>query len=400
MQSEHGNAPIPIIYVNDASGLAQVCSALACATEACIDTEFHREHTYFPVFALLQIACNGRCFIIDPLAIEDLSPLWHALQRRELLKILHASRQDLEVIHHASGTVLEPIFDTQLAAAFLGLGDQISLAGLVKNILHVRMPKSQSISDWLNRPLSREQIAYAADDVRYLKPLYDHLHRELAHLGRLAWLYEEQRSLVESRFYVNDPENAYLRLKGTSKLRAHQLAVLRELALWRETTAMKLNQPKKRIASDEALVELSRKSQLNRNDLAHLRCTGTSCLRKHADEVLKAWRKGRDCPPCRWPKPEHPVHSAKGVELPRDMLATLVRIRAEECRIAPGLLANRNELKLLAHWAIQGGHPPKLRCLSGWRKKLVGDDLLRLLEGKICLCVDAKTKKPTLRRAP
>lgn len=382
-------------YVQRQEQLDEACNQLAAARVLAVDTEFHRENTYYPQFALLQIASGEHCFIIDPLAIADLSPLWQLLAEEHILKVLHAGRQDIEIILLQSGRVPLPLFDTQIAAALTGLGEQIGLASLVQRLLKKRLPKLESFSDWLARPLSPEQIAYGADDVIFLLPVYQQLKDRLKAQGRLTWLEQEQRRLTDPASYRNEPASAFWRVKGSNRLKPRQLAVLRALAAWREVRAEAADKPRRRIVSDEVLVAMARRSHITLDDLGRMRGIGVATLRKYGRDLLAAWQQGSDCPEGDWPQVEVNNHSP-GTELRQEMLATLVKLRADEIQIAPSMLAKRAELARLASWAQRGhGKPPDVDCLKGWRRQLVGNDLLRLLEGELCLRVDASSRRPT-----
>lgn len=186
-------------YIDTADSLKQACDELAKASVLCVDTEFHREKTYFAQFALLQIASREKCFVIDPTAIDDLSPVWKLMHDESIMKVFHAARQDLEIIMLESGALPSPLFDTQVAAALLGYGQQIGFGNLVQRILKKALPKQESFSDWLARPLTSKQLIYAADDVIYLMPIYQHLEEQLQATGRRDWLIEEQETLSSDK---------------------------------------------------------------------------------------------------------------------------------------------------------------------------------------------------------
>lgn len=193
-------------YIDTADSLKQACDELAKASVLCVDTEFHREKTYFAQFALLQIASREKCFVIDPTAIDDLSPVWELMHNESIMKVFHAARQDLEIIMLESGGLPTPLFDTQVAAALLGYGQQIGFGNLVQRILKKALPKQESFSDWLARPLTPKQLIYAADDVIFLMPIYQHLEEQLQATGRRDWLLEEQETLCSEKTYLIDKQ--------------------------------------------------------------------------------------------------------------------------------------------------------------------------------------------------
>jgi len=213
-------------YIDSTEDLDRACRKLGNASVLCVDTEFHRESTYYAEFALIQVASRDACYLLDPVAISDLSPLWVLMHNPDILKVFHAVRQDAEIILKESGALPLPLFDTQIAAALLGFGLQVGFGNLVQRILGKALPKSESFTDWLKRPLRPAQITYAADDVIYLMPVYQHLHEQLQVRGRLAWMDEEQATLCAEKTYANDSESIFWRVKGVNKLKPKQLAVL------------------------------------------------------------------------------------------------------------------------------------------------------------------------------
>lgn len=393
------NLPANPVFVETPDALARACKELARATVLCVDTEFHRENTYFPQFALIQVASGHACYLIDPLAVGDLSLLWELLHQPQILKVFHAARQDLEIILNESGKLPAPIFDTQIAAALLGFGQQVGFGNLVQRILKTSLPKLESFSDWLARPLRAEQIAYAADDVIYLLPIYHQLKEKLVNRGRHDWLEEEQSVLADASTYSINPAEIFWRVKGVNKLRGQQLAVLRELAAWRETEAQTRNTPRRRIVADEPMLEIARRSHLSLGDMERLRGLHASTVRKFGPAILNAWEKGHQCPSEDWPRSQPRINHSPGSELRLELLTTLVRLRAEHEQIAANILASKRELAQLASWGRSlSGNLPDVACLQGWRKRLVGDDLLSLLKGEICLHLDTDTKMPVIER--
>ncbi len=384
-------------YIDSQEALSATCQALAAAPVLCLDTEFHREDTYYPQFALLQIYDGRRCFIIDPVAINELSPLWEVLRQDTTIKVFHAARQDIEIILGECGHIPRPLFDTQIAASLLGYGLQVGFGNLVQRLLNTSLAKQESFSDWLARPLRPEQLRYAADDVIYLMPIYRRLKRELEETGRLDWLNEEQTTVCHEDTYAIAPEEMFWRVKGSSKLRPQALAVLRELAAWRERTAQAENRPRRRILADETLVELARQTEGKGITFERIRGMRAAAVRKYGRDIQSAWQRGLACPRERWPnRRSSPAHSA-GTELRRELLSTLVKLRADEERIAANILADKADLAALASWAAREGRPPEARCLHGWRRRLVGEDLLRLLRGEICLCINGQTRRAEIR---
>jgi len=383
-------------WIDSPEALSRFLSEIQQAPAWAIDTEFHREERFRPQLALVQISDGKRCGLIDPLAV-DLSPLWRAMQQSRALKVFHAARQDFEVIWHQAGFLPEPLFDTQIAASLLGFGAQIGLAELVQRILGHTIPKHASYTNWLARPLSAEQRQYAAEDVLWLLPLQRRLDAMLQAQGRRAWLEEEQRRLFDRALYESSPEEAWRRVKGASRLKGRALARLQALAAWRERTASELDWPRRRVLSDELLVALARRDALDAAAIESLRASSGKKARRFADEILRAWQRGHTTPPEAWPNwPPSPTNTP-GTQQRKQLLDALARMRAESCGVAVSILAPKEELMALASWgANPNDKEPALAILSGWRRKLIGEDLLRLLRGEIALAIDAKHRPTTI----
>ncbi len=391
----------PYSLIASQSALERAVRALADAPVLYVDTEFLRENTYYPEFALLQVYDGSHAWLFDPLECPDLGPVWELLLRKEVLKVFHAARQDIEIIYRESGSLPLPLFDTQVAASLLGYGLQSGFGNLVQRITKHTLSKAQSFTDWMRRPLSEKQLAYAADDVIWLMPVHRHLDRELERRGRKAWLAEEQARLVDVNSYEDPPEEAFWRVKGVNRLKGRDLAVLRELAAWRERTAQRLNLPRRRVIGDEPMVEIARCTSLDAGRLERVRGLSPGAVRRFGHELIEAWRKGANLEPGQWPKKEASPSHSPGTEMRLELLDTLVRLKAEASDIAPSILASRQELARLASWGRRRkGTPPELACLEGWRRELVGNDLLALLEGRICLHLNPETGRPVIRPVP
>ena len=384
-------------YIDTPDGLLEACDTLKTAKVLCVDTEFHREKTYYPQFALLQISSTDAVFIIDPVEIKDLKPLWDIILDPNILKVFHAGRQDLEIIlEHAGGLPL-PMFDTQVAAALLGYGQQVGFGNLVQRITKKALAKGESFSDWLQRPLTKQQLKYAADDVIFLMPIYQALKEELQARKRSTWLDEEQAILTSPDTYNMDKNEVFWRVKGVQKLKPKQLAVLRELAIWREEQAQKKDIPRRRLIADEPLIELAKRDKLNMDVMKRMRGLHEGVIRRFGETWLKLWQQGMDCPEENWPKLAGRKSNTSGTDLRLELLDTLLRLKADEASISSTILANKSELSALASWGNKpNNEPPELPCLQGWRAELVGNDLIRLLRGEICLRLNPNTGLPVI----
>jgi len=385
-------------YIDTADALEEACIELEKASVLCVDTEFHREKTYYAHFALLQISSREKCYVIDPTTIDDLSPVWRLMHNEKILKVFHAARQDLEIIMLESGGLPTPLFDTQVAAALLGYGQQIGFGNLVQRILKKALPKQESFSDWLARPLTTKQLAYAADDVIFLMPIYQHLEEQLQAKGRREWLLEEQETLSSEKTYQIDRKEVYWRVKGVNRLKPKKLAVLREMAAWREDHAQHKNIPRRRIISDDTLIELAKRDSVSVNTMDRMRGLSEGVIKRFGKEIVDAWEKGMACPEEDWPKLHPRSYHTSGTELRQELLDTMVRLKAEDEMIASNILVSKSELGTLASWGKdRKGEPPELSVLHGWRRELVGNDLLRLINGEISLRINPETSLPEIK---
>ncbi len=384
-------------YIDTYHGLLEACNILKTSKVLCVDTEFHREKTYYPQFALLQVGSLDATFIIDPLKINDLTPFWRILLNPNTLKVFHAGRQDLEIIIEHAGALPLPIFDTQIAAALLGYGQQVGFGSLVQRITKKVLAKGESFSNWLQRPLTKQQLQYAAADVIFLMPIYQALKEELQARKRSSWLDEEQAILINPDTYTIDKNEVFWRVKGVNKLKPKQLAILRELAIWREEQAQKKDIPRRRLIADEPLLELAKRDKLNMDVLKRMRGLHEGMIRRFGKTWIALWQRGMDCPEDQWPKLASRKNNTSGTELRAELLDTLLRLKADESSISPSILANKSELSTLASWGNKPNNkPPELACLQGWRAELVGNDLLRLLRGEICLRLNPNTGLPMI----
>lgn len=369
--------PAPIVTTS-----AELLHALEQQRDAefvALDTEFMRESTYFPKLCLVQMAAPApdgttRCALIDPLAVPDLQPLWDFLNDRGRIKVLHAARQDLEVLSVAMrGALNGPIFDTQIAAALLGQPAQIGYGALVAAQLGHQLEKGHTRTDWSRRPLSPEQLQYAEDDVRYLVPLYQNLRDALDAAGRIQWLYEETRELESPSLHRTEPEAAWKRLKGLDRLRPEQRATAKLLAQWREETAIKHDKPRGWILADDALREMAERMPGKAADLESIRTLPAGVVRRRGDELLALVTRGREqaqSEPASFipPRPE-PQQVAKVTKL-----MNLARTTAEELKISPEILATRRDVEQLVFSRRTD------RLSSGWRKDVIGDRLIAMAQ--------------------
>lgn len=373
-----------ILWIDTADALTGLCNRLAQSPWLCLDTEFLREKTYRPQLCLIQVADADTIACIDPLAIDDLEPLNALLRDERITKVLHSASQDLEIFAIREGFVPAPVFDTQVAAALMGMGDQVGYGRLVEEMLGVQLDKAHSRTDWTRRPLSRAQIEYAADDVRWLRKIYLRQQQWLTERGRLDWLQADFAALTDPARYQPDPEAAWLRVKGIQRLRPAQLAVLRELAAWREREAVASDRPRRWILKDEVLIDLARRRPKNESELADIRGLETRTIQRHGRVLLELIESASALPREEWPALPERKRLQPRQEAIIDLLMASLRQSALEAEISPQAIAGRKDLERL----VLGERA--LPLLRGWRKELVGERLLDLIEGRSALGIDAE----------
>jgi ribonuclease D len=369
------------LYIDTAPALGALVSRLRGSEWLALDTEFMREKTYYPQLCLIQIAApDGTMACVDPLALDSLDPLAGLLFDPAVTKVFHAGRQDLELFYHIYGRVPGPVFDTQLAASLAGFKDQPGYATVVRELLDVHLEKAHTRADWSRRPLPSEVLAYAVDDVRYLGSVYRTLRERLAEHGRLHWLDDEHNLLADPDTYRPNPDTAWLRVKGTQKLKPRQRGALALLAGWREEQAMRRDRPRKWILGDDILLDLARRLPVNRADLEATRGLNPDLARREGDRVLALIEQARQGPGIREQKKGARLTSAQ--EAMADAVMALIRLVGEGQAISPANLVTRKDLDRL----VQGKRDIPL--LRGWRRQAAGNEVLALLEGRTALGIE------------
>lgn len=363
---------------------AKTCDVLA------VDTEFMREKTYWPKLCLIQLGTDERFVAVDPFKVRDLSPLADLFTDESIVKLFHSAVQDIELIHNVLGVVPRPIFDTQVAAALLGDVLQIGYGALVMNECGVKLKKADSFTDWNRRPLADSQIEYALDDVIYLPRMYRSMKAKLEGMGRLSWLDRDFEELADESRYTVDSRSRYTHLKRVNQLTRQQLAAARNIAAWREDLAMARNVPRKWILTDEQIVEICKREPRSLDDLFMVRGVSNALSIQDARRVLRACVEGLDLPEEQWPELPKPPKSEPNVDPQVDLMYSLVKVRARENGVAFAVLASHADLAKIAR-----GHYDDVDTLKGWRKKIVGKELVDLVEGKIALTVKHGTIKVT-----
>ncbi len=371
------------LYIDTPDKLRDLCASLAGIPWIALDTEFLRERTYFSKFCLLQIAAGEVVACVDPLALDDLGPLLGILLDPAVVKVFHSGRQDMEIFYHLCGKLPQPVFDTQLAAPLLGLGEQISYAGLVSELLGVSLSKSHSRTDWSRRPLSPEQIRYAADDVVYLAQAYQTMLPRLEKLGRLAWLDGDFAELADPALYENPPETAWQRIGGVYQLKPKPLSIVQTLAAWREQTARAQDLPRGWILKDDALFDLARQQPANAEQLSHVRGIDERMSKRHGATICRLIQEAAARPPQAFELKGRSSKKTAEQEALLDLLMAVVRLRAAQNTLNPAILAGRKDLEQL----LDG--EPSAHLLHGWRRTMAGDEVAAVLRGELILKVEA-----------
>ena len=376
------------MYITSSDQLKDFCKSLDSSDVLAVDTEFVRERTYFHRVGLIQVAGRNGCAAIDPILLDDLTPLLEIFKDPNKIKIFHAARQDLEILVRLCGQVIPPVFDTQIAAALVGWGSQISFAKLIQKALGKRIHKSETYTDWCRRPLSQNQIHYAIDDVRYLMPAYERLLEKLKQLKRFDWM-EGEVAIWEDpdTFALPDPQLRYMKIKNLRSLKPKNIAVLRELAAWRERVAVNRDCLAKSIVRDETLLEIARKMPSDIKDLYSIRGFHQKEIGKSGKAIIESIKKGNAVPEDELPiLPESDGHSTtRGIE---ELLSAFVQIRSEELKIEPSVLADRKRIHSFATHFEQRMNLDEHFLLKGWRKECIGKPMLSLLNGEVGLKIN------------
>jgi ribonuclease D len=362
-------------YIATADELTALCERLQRAPWIALDTEFMRERTYYAKLCLVQIATPDLIACVDPLALDDLTPLLDLIYDPQVLKVLHSARQDLEVFFDLRGIPPAPVFDTQIAAAYLGYDDQIGYAALVEAVTGIKLDKAHTRANWAARPLSPEQIVYAEDDVRYLRDVYQHLRQRLEETGRQAWLADEFTQLVDPALYQNDPALAWRRVRHGHQLPPPAQNILQTLSSWRERTAQTHNLPRSWVLRDPVMFDIARRAPKTVEQLSAIRDMDEKTTKKWSTEILAIVSQNNRPPAQPLWSPPAPL-SAEQTRLCRAM-ANLLDTIARAHQLSPIALGTRRDLQRL----VLGSTDVPL--LHGWRYDIIGRPLLGLLEGRV-----------------
>jgi ribonuclease D len=377
--------------ITQTDALAALCRRLEGSAAIAVDTEFMRERTYWPKLCLVQVAGqvagSDEAAAIDPLADGiDLAPLFALLADRRTIKVFHAGRQDLEIFFRAMGEVPAPLFDTQLAAMVCGYGEQVAYETLASKLARAKLDKGSRFTDWSLRPLSERQIEYALGDVVHLLVIYRKLDARLVRTGRAGWLEEDLAALADPASYSVAPETAYRRIKT----RSHQppfLSVLRELAAWREREAQARDIPRPWLLRDEALVEIAHHTPRAASQLVRTRGLSRKLAEGETGEaILAAVARGLERVDSDPPEVEARRDIPRGAAPVADLLKVLLKIKCEQAEVAQRLVASADDVETIA---ALGADAP-VRALAGWRRKVFGEDALKVRDGRLALAIEAR----------
>ncbi|MEB3196368.1 MAG: ribonuclease D [Candidatus Sericytochromatia bacterium] len=392
-------APVVETFIDTPEALAALCEKLTGHPILAVDTEFIREQSYVPSLELVQVATpDGTVAAVDYRAIGRMpdDPLVALLTDPSILKVLHAADQDLEMLQLLTGVVPGPIWDTQLVTGLFGYSGRLGYQAVVENMLGKKPTKGETLTDWSQRPLTPEQLHYALEDVRFLIPLYEAERRELQGLGREAWALEEcerVRCHVERNLQTRaDQQTLFYRIKGWSSLDRRGLAVLRELAIWREQEAARRNRPRGSVMRDEYLVEMARRAPNAPHQLRAIRGLHPRDLERHTDALLAVIKRGKAVPPEACPTPDVSGPQLDEAEAAlASLLNAVLHVIAAEKLVSATLVGTVADLQRLVE-AHRKGQLGSLPMLNGWRGELVGQTLIGILTGELSARWDPRAK--------
>ncbi|HHZ75454.1 MAG TPA: ribonuclease D [Rhodospirillales bacterium] len=370
--------------IADSTSLTKFCDRLIKSSYITVDTEFMRDQTYWPRLCLVQIADEHEAAAIDTLAKGiDITPLLNLFTNPRILKIFHAARQDLEIFYRLMGRLPSPIFDTQIAAMVCGFGDSAGYDTLVRKLTDETIDKSSRFTDWALRPLSQRQINYALGDVTHLRQVYIKLNEMLGQNNRHNWMDEELSILRDTKNYTFAPEDAWRRIKYRAP-KPRFLAILKEVAAWREIEAQNKDIPRNRIVRDESLIEISHHAPKTINDLSRAR--GLSLKKAEGSlgkALLNAVKAGLNVPSENLPEVKRDAPLPKGIGPITDLLKVLLKLKCEKHDVAQKLIATVNDMEQIAAFGQNANVP----ALQGWRQEVFGIDALRLRSGQLAMVI-------------
>jgi len=377
--------------ITDADDLLDLAEDLMESDVVAFDCEFHSEGRYVPDLCLVQIADSEGAVAIDPRGL-DLAPLGPVMADPGIRKVVHAGHQDVILMALATGSELVNVFDTQVGAAFAGFGNSVGFARLAEATLGVRLSKSSQYTRW-DGPLTDEQVAYALDDARYLLGIAVEIRKQLEKKNRLAWAEEESQRVLHRALRRPEPEQLWRRVKGTARLNRNELGILRELAIWRDMVAEAANKPLNAVANDAALAQLACRPPTEVEALRDSRGIGVGASRRWWSSLCEAIERGKQRPEIRPPS----RRTEKSVEGALRILSIVRRKSSEEHGIAPNLLGSEADTRALVSWVLEGrpDDEPLPKLLTGWRRELLGDEMLHFIDGDAAIVIDLESATGT-----
>ncbi len=368
--------PVPLIQTD--AELAKLIDQLRAAGSFAYDSEFIGELSYLPKLCLIQVATAEQVSLIDPIADIDLTPFWNLLADRSVEKVVHAGQQDVEPVVRFIGKPPANLFDTQIAAGFIAMPYPVSLSKLVMELTGAKLGKGLTFTHWDQRPLSNQQLRYAADDVRYLPAIRQIMGDKLKSLGHFDWAMEESASICQAGLYKFDQETQYLRVRGSGSLQPKQLAVLKELTIWRDDAAREADSPPRAYLKDEILIDFVRNAPKTLDKLDRVRGLPRPIEQQHGQAILDAIARGQAAPADTWPAVKDNEQSPAD-RFRCDSLWALTQCLSASRSIDANLISSRQEITdVYRHITAGAGEPPPL--LVGWRKQAVGDSLVSMMK--------------------
>ena len=370
--------------VADPSELSACCEHIAACDRFGFDTEFVGEDTYHPELCLVQVATPKRRYLIDPLSAGPLAAFWKLVVDPSRVVVVHAGREEIRLCHLWSGSTPGNLFDVQIAAGLLGLGYPLGHGPLIQQVLGTRLSKGETLTDWRRRPLTKEQIRYAFDDVRFLLPLWDKMYARLEKLGRTSWATEEFEALKRRAVVENPAVERWRKLRGIGSLDRKRLAVVRELFAWREEQAARSNRPPRTVLRDDLIVEIARRNPRQERDLLALRGLG----RSDGEAIFEAVKRAQALPADEYPDLIERENDPPQVGLVASVLGAVLGDFCAREELTPGLVATGQDLKWLVRARFQNDPlPPESHLTHGWRREHVLPVLQGVLEGKTAIRV-------------
>jgi ribonuclease D len=347
-----------------------------------IDTEFIRESTYYPSLCLIQIAGSDFSGSIDPLSDVNLKPIWDLLLNKNILKVFHAARQDIEIFLNLTGEIPYPIYDTQIAAMFCGLGDQIGYERLVSRFLNLPVNKELQFTNWLQRPLSKQQIDYAISDVTHLIKIYPLINKLIEDSNRTNWVEKEMEYLSDKSLYHVEPNDVWKRIKLKNS-KPQTLNTLKYLAMWRENECRGRNIPRNKLIRDDALINIAYASSRTIDELKKIRGIPKNLSHKDFDQIVNVIKEANKIDKVEWPLVSHKYNKSNVSKSSIDLLKLLLKFCSEESGLAEKLIADTDDLR-----SVIEGKRDNLKLFKGWRNEIFGKNVLSLLDGQIAFTIE------------